>query len=49
MGLGTMRLIGKKGNIETFPIKQIKQVRLVKRADGDSRAVRGQDGAVLAP
>src|SRR5689334_6445317 len=34
MGIGTMRLIGKKGNIETYPIKQIKRVRLVKRADG---------------
>src|SRR5215472_13561332 len=34
MGIGTMRLIGKKGSIETYPIKQIKRVRLVKRADG---------------
>ena len=34
MGIGTLRLIGKKGNIETYPIKQIKRVRLVKRADG---------------
>ena len=34
MGIGTVRLIGKKGNIETYPIKQIKRVRLVKRADG---------------
>src|SRR5690242_14337704 len=33
-GIGTVRLIGKKGNIETYPIKQIKRVRLVKRADG---------------
>src|SRR5215469_13180946 len=34
MGIGTLRLIGKQGNIETYPIKQIKRVRLVKRADG---------------
>src|SRR5215471_6877928 len=33
-GIGTMRLIGKKGSIETYPIKQIKRVRLIKRADG---------------
>ena len=36
MGIGTMRLIGKKGHIETSPIKQLKRVRLVKRADGSS-------------
>src|SRR5215469_16207835 len=34
MGIGTVRLIGKKGTIETSPVKQIKRVRLVKRADG---------------
>ena len=34
IGIGTVRLIGKKGNIETYPIKQIKRVRLLKRADG---------------
>src|ERR1051326_6639670 len=33
-GIGTLRMIGKKGNIETYPIKSIKRVRLVKRADG---------------
>ena len=33
-GIGAMRLIGKKGKIETSPINQIKRVRLVKRADG---------------
>jgi putative transposase len=33
-GIGTVRLIGKKGNSETSPIKQIKRVRLLKRADG---------------
>jgi putative transposase len=33
-GIGTMRLIGKKGSIETYPTSQIKRVRLVKRADG---------------
>jgi putative transposase len=33
--LGALRLIGsKKRNVATFPIKQIKRVRLVKRADG---------------
>jgi putative transposase len=35
-GSGTMRLIGKKGTIEPAPLKQIKRVRLVKRADGYS-------------
>src|SRR5215472_11367543 len=38
MGIGTVRLIGKKRGerpgIATFPSKQIKRVRLVKRADG---------------
>jgi len=34
-GIGTLRLVGKR-TIETFPLKQIKRVRLVKRADGDS-------------
>ena len=33
-GIGTVRLIGKKGKIETFPQAQIKRVRLLKRADG---------------
>jgi putative transposase len=33
MGIGTVRLIGTR-SIETFPISQIKRVRLVKRADG---------------
>jgi putative transposase len=32
--IGTVRLIGKKGKIETFPQAQIKRVRLVRRADG---------------
>jgi putative transposase len=32
-GIGTLRLIGTR-SIETFPTKQIKRVRLVKRADG---------------
>jgi putative transposase len=32
--IGTVRLIGKKGDIETSPISQIKRVRLVRRADG---------------
>jgi putative transposase len=32
--IGTVRLIGKKGRIETFPQAQIKRVRLVRRADG---------------
>jgi putative transposase len=33
MGIGTVRLVGTR-SIETFPISQIKRVRLVKRADG---------------
>src|SRR5262249_8097744 len=33
-GIGTLRLIGKR-NIETFPLAQIKRVRILKRADGD--------------
>ncbi|HEU5199537.1 MAG TPA: transposase, partial [Ktedonobacterales bacterium] len=33
MGIGTVRLIGTR-SIETFPLDQIKRVRLVKRADG---------------
>jgi IS605 OrfB family transposase len=33
MGIGTMRLVGTRA-IETFPVGQIKRVRLVKRADG---------------
>ena len=33
-GIGRMKLIGKKGCIESFPLQQIKRVRLVKRADG---------------
>jgi putative transposase len=33
-GLGRMKLIGKKGCIETFPLAQIKRVRILKRADG---------------
>jgi putative transposase len=34
-GIGSLRLVGnKKQRIEAFPIKQIKRVRLIKRADG---------------
>src|SRR5579859_1503284 len=34
-GIGTLRLIGNKGQqIEAFPLKQIKRVRIVRRADG---------------
>ncbi len=34
-GIGRLRLVGnKKQKIATFPVKQIKRVRLVKRADG---------------
>jgi len=34
-GIGRVRLIGNpKQHIETFPVKQIKRVRIVKRADG---------------
>jgi putative transposase len=34
LGIGRLKLLGKKGCIETFPLQQIKRVRLVKRADG---------------
>ena len=34
-GIGRVRLVGNKGQqIEAFPVKQIKRVRLLKRADG---------------
>src|SRR5262249_597022 len=34
-GIGRLRLVGnKKQSIETFPVKQIKRVRIVRRADG---------------
>lgn len=34
-GIGRLRLVGnKKQKVETFPVKQIKRVRIVKRADG---------------
>src|SRR5207249_10759081 len=34
-GIGRLRLVGNPGQqIETFPIKQIKRVRLLRRADG---------------
>src|SRR5437667_11710203 len=34
-GIGRLRLVGNpKQHIETFPVKQIKRVRIVKRADG---------------
>src|SRR5207253_8375871 len=34
-GIGRLRLVGnKKQQIETFPVKQIKRVRIVRRADG---------------
>ena len=32
--IGTLRLIGKKGRIETCPQSHIKRVRHVRRADG---------------
>jgi len=33
--IGSLRLVGNKGqHIETFPTKQIKRVRIIKRADG---------------
>jgi putative transposase len=35
IGIGTLRLVGnKKQRVEAFPIKQIKRVRIVRRADG---------------
>ena len=34
-GIGRLRLVGNpKQQIETFPLKQVKRVRLVRRADG---------------
>jgi putative transposase len=34
-GIGRLRLVGnKKQKIETFPVKEIKRVRIVRRADG---------------
>ena len=34
-GIGCLRLVGnKKQSVETFPIKRLKRVRIVKRADG---------------
>src|SRR6266702_810412 len=34
-GIGRLRLVGNRGqHIETFPVKQIKRVRLLRRADG---------------
>src|SRR5581483_3632702 len=34
-GIGRLRLVGnKKQSVETFPTKQVKRVRLVRRADG---------------
>src|SRR5581483_8471544 len=34
-GIGTLRLVGnKKQSVETFPVKQIKRVRIVQHADG---------------
>src|SRR5437588_1070629 len=36
-GIGRLRLVGnKKQKIETFPVKDIKRVRIVRRADGYS-------------
>lgn len=40
-GIGTMRLVGnKKQQIEAFSVKQIKRVRILRRADGLLRPVR---------
>src|SRR5438552_10389207 len=34
-GIGRLRLVGNRGqHIETFPLKQIKRVRILRRADG---------------
>jgi putative transposase len=33
LGIGRLRLIGTRA-IETFPVQQIKRVRLIRRADG---------------
>ena len=55
MGIGTLRIIGanptrqKARPLATFPLAQIKWVRLVKRADGNSRAICRQSRANSAP
>lgn len=54
-GIGTLSIIGANPRrkqarpIATFPVGQIKRVRLVKRADGDSRPVCRESGVHPAP
>ncbi len=41
-GIGRLRLVGNaKQHMETFPLKQIKRVRIVRRADGYVRRFGG--------
>ncbi len=47
-GIGTLRLIGTR-SIETFPLAQIKRVRLLKRADGYYVPVCGAGGSRTLP
>ena len=50
-GIGCLRLVGnKKQSVETFPVKQIKRVRIVKRADAPTTGFcryRGAHGNLL--
>ena len=49
-GIGTLRLVGnKQQHIETFPSKQIKRVRLVRRADGYYCQVRRIGAQSITP
>ena len=40
-GIGTLKLVGTR-SIETFPLGQIKRVRRLKRADGNSSPICDQ-------
>lgn len=49
-GIGTLRLVGnKKQAVATFPVKQIKRVRIVRRADGYYCQVRRFGVSKIAP
>ena len=46
--IGRLRLVGTR-SIETFPLKQIKRVRLIRRADGYYTQVRRFGAFRIAP
>ena len=49
-GIGRLRLVGNPGQqIETFPVKQIKRVRILRRADGYYVQVRRFGAYEIAP